>query len=366
MVTIDEFSRVVSQIYASSMNPANWTVAMAEISRVLDATGSGLVVGANDSHSVVLGAGMPSEAVETYRQYYHSIDFVLQACEHSPPGLIRGGREFVANRSKLEFYADWQSPFELTDGLFVQVSTGPTPVSFAISAPERSERFDTAERVQFVSALIPHIQQALRTQGHVAQLCEAAMDVTEAIDALRHGIAIIGAQRRIAHLNSTAAQILNSGDGLCIHSSRIEATRASTNHHLQISITRALDTQKCGARSGDSLTCSRPSGKRPYVIHVQPLTTPAEEPSAAKALVLIIDPEQDTEPPKVLLRRLFGLTNAEADIALRVIHGDGLQPIAADLSLSRSTVKTHVQHIFEKTGTHRQAELVRLLLAVMP
>ena len=366
MASIDEFSRVVSEIYASSMNPANWPAAVAEIIRALNATGGGLIVGAGSSRSVMLGATMPEEAVATYGQYYYSIDFILHACENSPAGLIRGGRELVASKAHSEFYADWQRPFDLTDGLFVQLSAGPTPASLAISAPQRSERFDTAERVQFVSALIRHLQQALRTQRHLAELGEAAIGVTEVIDALRHGVAIIGT-RGIVHLNSTAAQILKSGgDGLCIRSGSIEATRTSTNEHLQSSITGALVEQRCGARSGDSLTCTRPSGKRPYVIHVLPLATQAVDPSAAKALVMIIDPEQESEPPKMVIRRLFGLTNAEVDVALRVMRGDGLRPISADLALSRATVNTHLQHIFDKTDTHRQAELVRLLLTILP
>lgn len=60
------------------------------------------------------------------------------------------------------------------------------------------------------------------------------------------------------------------------------------------------------------------------------------------------------------------MTNAEADVALRVMRGGGLKPISADLALSRATVNTHLQHIFDKTGTHRQAELVRVLLAIIP
>jgi DNA-binding CsgD family transcriptional regulator len=99
---------------------------------------------------------------------------------------------------------------------------------------------------------------------------------------------------------------------------------------------------------------------------VLPLAAPSDAPSAANALVMIIDPEREPEPPKTLIRRLFGLTNAEADVALRVMSSDGLKPIAADLALSRETINTHLQHIFEKTDTHRQAELVRLLLAIIP
>jgi DNA-binding CsgD family transcriptional regulator len=67
-----------------------------------------------------------------------------------------------------------------------------------------------------------------------------------------------------------------------------------------------------------------------------------------------------------MLRNLYGLTNSEADIALRVANGQGLAPISDDLSVSIATVKTHLQHVFDKTDTHRQAELVRLLTALLP
>ncbi|MCW2589380.1 MAG: hypothetical protein JWQ86_1807, partial [Mycobacterium sp.] len=64
--------------------------------------------------------------------------------------------------------------------------------------------------------------------------------------------------------------------------------------------------------------------------------------------------------------KLFGLTNAEDVVALRVVRGDGLKPISEDLALSTATIKTHLHHVFDKTDTHRQAELVRLLLAIVP
>jgi DNA-binding CsgD family transcriptional regulator len=81
---------------------------------------------------------------------------------------------------------------------------------------------------------------------------------------------------------------------------------------------------------------------------------------------MIVDPEHEHEPSKAVIRRIFGLTNAEADVALRVMRGEGLKPISTDLAVSRATVNTHLQHIFDKTDTHRQAELVRLLLTIIP
>ena len=84
------------------------------------------------------------------------------------------------------------------------------------------------------------------------------------------------------------------------------------------------------------------------------------------ALVLIIDPDDEPEPGLALVRRLYRLTEAEAQVALRVMHGANLKQVAEELSISHATVRTHLQHVFDKTGTHRQAELVRLLLALSP
>jgi DNA-binding CsgD family transcriptional regulator len=60
---------------------------------------------------------------------------------------------------------------------------------------------------------------------------------------------------------------------------------------------------------------------------------------------------------------VFALTPAEARTALALFEGDRLQDVADRLGLSLATVRTHVQRAFDKTGTHRQADLVRLLLA---
>jgi DNA-binding CsgD family transcriptional regulator len=365
MVAIDEFSRVVSEIYASSLSQANWAVALSDISRILDATGCGLLTGSGTSRSVMT-ATIPPEAGRPYAEYYSTIDYVLEAVENGPVGLIHGGQALVTMKTHSEFEHEWLRPYDMTDGLFVRLDAGATPASFLVAAQKQDEPFDTAERVKFLTALLPHLQQAIRTQRHFVQLESRVSDISEVIEAIRHGIVIVGPKRGVVHLNSVAEQILKLGDGLCIRDGSIAATRASINEQVQGSVTRALVGQRSGARIGDSFACARPSGKRPYIIHVLPLAATSGDPSTAKALVMIINPEQEPEPPKMLIRSLFGLTDAEADVAVRVMRGDGLKPIATDLALSRATVNTHLQHIFDKTDTHRQAELVRLLLATVP
>jgi DNA-binding CsgD family transcriptional regulator len=130
----------------------------------------------------------------------------------------------------------------------------------------------------------------------------------------------------------------------------------------------ALVGEGSATRSGRSFTCERPSGKRPYVFHVLPVhgARNGETSTEPTALVLIIDPEHESEPPAALLRRLYGLTKSEADVALCIVRGADPKQIAEELSISAATVRTHLKHVFEKTDTHRQAELVRHLLVLAP
>jgi DNA-binding CsgD family transcriptional regulator len=365
MVTLDDFSRIVSTIYTSAITPDNWIVAMAEVRHTLDATSVGMII-TDGTNRTIKSASLPPEAGKTYSEHFCQVDHVLADVESSHVGLIRSGIELVEAQVRTEFHADWMRPHDMEDGVFVRLTAGPTPTCFLVAAPRRSESFDTPERVKLVSALVPHLQQALRTQDHLTEVAHDASDVARAVDFVRHGIVIVATGPRVVHLNSAAERLLNCGDGLIIRSGSIDATRATANAELHRSIAGALSERQSGSRTGHSFMCARPSGKRPYVIHVLPFYPAAEDFSEARALVVIIDPEQDPEPPKMLLRRLYGFTNAEAEVALRVLRGDGLKPIAADLALSMATVKTHLQHTFDKTDTHRQAELVRLLLAISP
>jgi DNA-binding CsgD family transcriptional regulator len=80
------------------------------------------------------------------------------------------------------------------------------------------------------------------------------------------------------------------------------------------------------------------------------------------ALLLISNPQQEWATRKAQLRSRFGLTCAEANLAVEIARGDGRKAAAERLGIAVTTASTHLTHIFEKTGVRRQAELVRLVL----
>ena len=66
------------------------------------------------------------------------------------------------------------------------------------------------------------------------------------------------------------------------------------------------------------------------------------------------------------LRSHFGLTLAEARLALHLVTGETLRSAAADLHTSYETARTQLKSIFSKTGTCRQAELVVVIVTAFP
>lgn len=64
------------------------------------------------------------------------------------------------------------------------------------------------------------------------------------------------------------------------------------------------------------------------------------------------------------LMDFFGLSGAEARLARAICHGDSVEEYAHDQGLRLPTVRTQLSSIFNKTGTQRQAALVRLIAGI--
>ena len=60
----------------------------------------------------------------------------------------------------------------------------------------------------------------------------------------------------------------------------------------------------------------------------------------------------------------YGLTAREAKVALTFVSSATIPDTARKLKIAPNTVKTHLQRIYDKTGTKRQTELTRLIVTI--
>lgn len=81
-------------------------------------------------------------------------------------------------------------------------------------------------------------------------------------------------------------------------------------------------------------------------------------------LLLLSAPDRKPGSVAEAARMAFGLTGAEAELAAALVAGESLNEFAERRKRSLTTVKTHLRAIFDKTGVHRQSDLVRQLAAL--
>ena len=74
-------------------------------------------------------------------------------------------------------------------------------------------------------------------------------------------------------------------------------------------------------------------------------------------------PDRAGLPGMARLRAEFGLTKAEARLALRIAEGSSLASAAQAFNVKLTTIRSQLQQVFAKTGTSRQTELVAMLLS---
>jgi DNA-binding CsgD family transcriptional regulator len=80
------------------------------------------------------------------------------------------------------------------------------------------------------------------------------------------------------------------------------------------------------------------------------------------AVAFVTDPDRDPELVPEKLRRLYGLTVREAAVVAELVRGRDLHEAAERLDMSVHTARTLLRFVFRKTDTHRQSELVGLVL----
>ena len=70
-------------------------------------------------------------------------------------------------------------------------------------------------------------------------------------------------------------------------------------------------------------------------------------------------------PPAAILAETFRLTPSEAKLACIIARGASPGIAAGELRITRETARNQLKSVFAKTDTHRQSELVALLLQVV-
>ena len=105
--------------------------------------------------------------------------------------------------------------------------------------------------------------------------------------------------------------------------------------------------------------------KLPVIVRIWPCEGPSHPPAhEARALLTLNALGPRPGPPAAILAKAFRLTPSEAKLACIIARGAPPDIAARELKISRDTARNQLKSVFAKTDTHRQSELVALLLQV--
>ncbi|WP_169333724.1 helix-turn-helix transcriptional regulator [Nocardia higoensis] len=364
-MTVERFSEIVARIERAALHPADWANAMDDLVAAVGADRGALIVGAPNCRTMTACSTGAGELRRTYNARFWRIDPIATALAQAPAGLVTTCEELLepGYLRRHPFFSGWLAPHGLGNGMLTVVADGDR-IAWLALYPDHDRDLDHARAAPTIRLLLPHLRHAVTAQSRLVEADSARRRVTEVLERYRHGVLVVTAGGVIGYRNPAASAVLAARDGLAIgRRGHLESTDSVAAANLRALIAAA--TRTTGPRAGGRYLMPRPGGRTPYALLVLPLESACAPEDERAAVVVVVDPERETRGGGETLRQLYGLTGAEARVAAAALRGAGLRAIAEDLAVSVNTARTHLQHVFDKSGTHRQAELVRLLTTVL-
>lgn len=232
--------------------------------------------------------------------------------------------------------------------------------------PERAAPPPATEAEREVAAqLTLHLRRAVRVRARLAT-AEAVQAASSAVlQAADTGVILVTAGGRVVHADPAARRLADSV-GLMLDSRRgsLQALDPAATRHLQGLVHDAA----AGGMGGDMLM--RAGDGSAVALAVSRMTPPddledadnpgeVERPLGQAVLTLRQLGQVPTSPRRVAA--LFGLTRAEADVAIAVAAGQQVSAVAAGRGVSASTVQAQVRSAMGKAGVPDLQEFSLLL-----
>ena len=183
-----------------------------------------------------------------------------------------------------------------------------------------------------------------------------------AFNLLPLGIVVVDKYAKVEFLNDRAAKLIAQKDGLLINANGIlRAAGANLTSALHQAIANACISGNVGAEDV-ALSLSRTSDKRDLSVFVTSSRSGDTAHQERQAMIFVTDPEHPVEPSEKVMREMFDLTHAEARLVRALMRESELKDAAEAANITLQTARSYLKRIFEKTGTSRQAQLVKLVL----
>ncbi|EHN66752.1 MULTISPECIES: helix-turn-helix transcriptional regulator [Comamonas] len=375
LVLQERVPALIAAIYESALEPVRWQGFLALFGSALRSPAS--VIWANDfaQRTVDLDGGFgtfgasqgfATAELESFAAHYCQCNVWLQDQSLHRPGTVVNSSTLFPDQSLpgTEWYGDWLQPQDLFYSCAAVVDNQhDRSFNITVVRPHAVGAY-SAEELGLVQQLMPHLQTAFamhRRLYRTQALLNASLSVLEDLPV---GVVLLDERAAVMHASSRALRLMEQSQLIYRAADEsLQATNAADQRWLQKAMRDCVATGLGkGQHHGRASRFTGLAGQQLQVM-VSPLplhSSPYGERSAA--MLLISDPALSIPSLQELLRNLYRLTLAEAQLAQALINGWTLQEFAERQGLSIHTARSQFKSAAVKVGVGRQADFVRVLL----
>lgn len=361
----DSFEHLLSILYAVDGDPGDFTPFLHAIGQTMRAHVLGIQ--SFDTHTGDIQTDSAIGIDESWAEAYSRVIPENLWFRRGAPWLLGHGicddeqMDCSQEMHRTRFYADFLQPTDIEHAMAFRLNAEPTAAMsvMTVNRSARSGNFTNDER-QFARRLLPHLQNARALHTRLQHL-EAGQQVCRAtLDQISEGIFHLTADGHVVFANE-AGQLLEMTATLV----RRKNTRLTPTHPADgMALHKALQAISSHASGAiHNLRLHGPDGNPAGLMTLCP-APPAGSPWSARhvaAIAFIKLLDQPRDPVASKLQVIWEFTHAECRLARLLLHGLSLEEAASHLGVSKNTVRSQIRSMYEKTGTHRQGQLVALL-----
>ena len=354
------FSKLLNLLYEGVLTPSAWKDFVNELCAQTGCDMAAVTLHdfANLAPDIGLSVGIPDRTLDEWKDYFgpknprtKEIGGIL---ERNGQFLSTGDPALWDSRVRDGEYSDWQIRRDLyySTLMVVKGTSGIASVSLMRS---RSQKPFGPREVSMVKPLMPHIRRVFEIHSHNQALRAVAEAERMALDRLDAAVLAMDDAGRVMAMNECAERILSRAEVVGLSNGKLFAADPPDSKKLEMLVTTAAK----GA--GSAVTLRTAKSAIPWTIIATPfLSDRIFSRRRPCALIFILDPLRKPASRSASLRT-FGLTPAECRLANLLHEGIELRRAAERSGMTFGTARFTLKTVFQKTGTHRQSQLMRLL-----
>ncbi|BBY87385.1 hypothetical protein MTOK_31670 [Mycolicibacterium tokaiense] len=362
---------LLDALYSAAADPDRWPAIITLLSDHVGAHGGMLVRNATEASasSCVVGRLCP-EISALYLERYTDNPWT-RAAEVVPIGEVAVLSDLYDLREgrHLPWYTDVLVASNIQEMAYLSLPgfTGPTSVGgLAFCFADTTHSAEAAHRLR---DLRTHLQRAVWLSQQVDRSRMLDLRLDEMLHRSPGPVLLLSTTCRVVGMNRAAEALLREQSDLGVdRNGHLHADAPADDDALRAAARRAVNPGVDPCSGPLAVTINRPP-RAPLRVLLTPLPQnhmlPALDPDAqAVALVTVVDPETVQRAKAAALSELYGLTTAEARVAVVLATGVGRVKVAEQLHVSLETVKKHTAACFRKVGVTTQAGLAYVVASV--